>query len=140
VPIDESGNALLTLNEMKWIAGPPTLPAGMRMFLIEGDPREAGPFTMRLWFPAGTRVAPRFHPGVKHVTVISGSAHWGMGERFEANQLRTMPAGSFIMICAGSPHFGQTTEDTVIQAHGTGPWRTIYVNPADDPAASAGGR
>jgi hypothetical protein len=63
-----------------------------------------------------------------------------MGERFEANQLRTMPAGSFIMICAGSPHFGQTTEDTVIQAHGTGPWRTIYVNPADDPAASAGGR
>ena len=140
MPIDERGNALLTLNEMKWVAGPPTLPAGVRMFVIEGDPREAGPFTMRLWFPAGIRVAPHFHPGVEHVTVISGSAHWGMGERFEANQLRTMPAGSFIMICAGSPHFGQTTEDTVVQAHGTGPWRTIYVNPADDPTASAGER
>jgi anti-sigma factor ChrR (cupin superfamily) len=124
MPIDERGNALLTLNEMKWVAGPPTLPGGVRMFVIEGDPREAGPFTMRLWFPAGTRVAPHFHPGVEHVTVISGSAHWGMGERFEANELRTM----------------QTTEDTVVQAHGTGPWRTIYVNPADDPTASAGGR
>jgi hypothetical protein len=33
-----------------------------------------------------------------------------------------MPAGSFIMICAGSTHFGQTIEDTIVQAHGTGPW------------------
>ena len=51
-----------------------------------------------------------------------------------------MPAGSFIMICAGSPHFGQITEDTIIQAHGIGPWRTIYVNPADDPSMSTSGR
>ena len=63
-----------------------------------------------------------------------------MGEKFDADKLRTMPAGSFIMICAGSPHFGQITEDTIIQAHGIGPWRTIYVNPADDPSMSTSGR
>jgi hypothetical protein len=34
--------------------------------VIEGNPREAGPFTMRLWFPAGTRVAPHYHPGIEH--------------------------------------------------------------------------
>ena len=70
-------------------------------------------------FPEGD-----FHPGIEHATVISGSAHWGMGEKFEADKLRAMPAGSFIMICAGAPHFGQITEDTIIQAHGMGPWRT----------------
>jgi len=53
---------------------------------------------------------------------------------------RTMRAGSFIMFCAGSPHFGQITADTIIQAHGVGPWRTRYVNPADDPAACASRR
>ena len=140
MPADDSGNVLLTLNEMQWIAGPPTLPPGVRIMVIEGNPREAGPFTMRLWFPAGTRVAPHYHPGVEHATVLSGSAHWGMGEKFDADKLQTMPAGSFIMICAGSPHFGQITEDTIIQAHGIGPWRTIYVNPADDPSMSTSGR
>ena len=136
MPTGDSENVLLTSNQMKWIAAPPTLPPGVRMVVIEGNPGKAGPFTMRLWFPAGTRVAPHFHPGVEHATVISGSAQWGMGEKFEPDKLRTMPAGSFIMICAGSPHFGQITEDTVIQAHGVGPWQTIYVNPADNPAAS----
>jgi len=136
---DDRDNVLLTLNEMKWVAGPPTLPPGVRIMVIEGNPREAGPFTMRLWFPAGTRVAPHYHPGVEHATVISGSAHWGMGEKFEADKLRSMPAGSFIMICVGSPHFGQITEDTIIQAHGIGPWRTIYVNPADDPSMATSG-
>ena len=29
--------------------------------------------------------------------------------------------------------FVWTTEETVIQAHGTGPGGTTYVNPADDP-------
>src|SRR5262245_27402095 len=113
MPANQS--VLLTLNEIKWGAGPPTLPPGVKIAVIEGDPRESGPFTMRLWFPAGTRVSPHFHPGVEHVTVISGSAHWGIGEAFNANQLRTMPAGSFIMICAGFPHFGLTTEDTIVQ-------------------------
>jgi quercetin dioxygenase-like cupin family protein len=70
MPMAHSGNVLLTLNEMKWVAGPPTLPAGVKIALIEGDPRETGPFTMRLWFPAGTRVAPHFHPGIEHATVI----------------------------------------------------------------------
>jgi uncharacterized RmlC-like cupin family protein len=93
--------------------------------------------------PPGFRTttgSAHYHPGVEHATVISGSAHWGMGEKFEADKLRTMPAGSFIMICAGSPHFNQITENTVIQAHGIRPWRTTYVNPADDPGPSTTGR
>ena len=35
--------------------------------------------------------------------------------------------GSFIVIAAGLPHYGIVEEDTVIQAHGIGPWQTTYV-------------
>jgi len=32
-------------------------------------------------------------------------------------------------------HFGQLKGDTIVQVHGIGPFKVIYVNPADDPAA-----
>jgi hypothetical protein len=38
-----------------------------------------------------------------------------------------MPVGSFILIPAGLPHY-VVEEDTVIQAHGIGPWQTTYAN------------
>jgi quercetin dioxygenase-like cupin family protein len=129
-------HTMLTSGEMTWVDGPPTLPAGVKVAVMEGDPRAEGPFTMRLLFPAGTTVAPHFHPGIEHATVLSGTVRFGIGEAFDVTKLRVMPAGSFIMICAGCPHFGDIVEDTVIQAPGIGPWQTIYVNPADAPAAS----
>ena len=124
---------MLTRDEMNWNAAPPTLPTGVKVAIIEGDPREAGAFTMRLLFPAGTRVDPHFHPAIEHATVLSGTVYIGMGPAFATERLRRMPVGSFIVIPAGSPHFGMIEEDTVIQAHGIGPWETTYVHQADDP-------
>ena len=122
-------HAMLAPDEMQWTKGPPTLPAGVTVVVLEGDPREAGAFTMRLTFPAGTRVEPHFHAGVEHATVLSGAVSWGIGETFTAESLRRMPPGSFILIPAGLPHYGIVEEDTVIQAHGIGPWQTTYVTP-----------
>jgi hypothetical protein len=34
---------------------------------------------------------------------------------------------------AGTPMFGPTKEETVIQLQGIGPWGLNYVNPNDDP-------
>jgi quercetin dioxygenase-like cupin family protein len=113
---------------MQWTAGPSTLPAGVRLTVIEGDPRETGPFTMRLLFPAGTRVAPHFHPGIEHATILSGVVSFGVGKAFDAKGLRRVPVGGFWMMPAGVPHFGIVEEDTIIQAHGIGPWQTTYVN------------
>jgi quercetin dioxygenase-like cupin family protein len=120
---------MLAPDELRWASGPTTLPAGVTVVVLEGDPRQAGAFTMRLTFPAGTRVEPHFHAGVEHATVLSGAVSWGIGERFTADGLRRMPVGSFILIPAGLPHYGLVEEDTVLQAHGMGPWQTTYVNP-----------
>jgi quercetin dioxygenase-like cupin family protein len=123
-------HVILTPAQMKWTAAPPTLPDGVKVTVIEGDPGQAGVFTMRLSFPAGARVEPHFHPGIEHGTVLSGAVSIGIGEVFAVEKLKRMPAGSFMVIPAGSPHFGIVEEDTIIQAHGIGPWQTTYVHQA----------
>lgn len=110
----------------------PALP-GARMAVLQGDLAQAGPFTMRLQFPANFSVAPHFHPNLEHVTVISGSLSIGLGNLFNAAAMQTLTAGGFFVVQAGVPHYASTTTPTVIQIHGSGPWSITYVNPQDDP-------
>jgi quercetin dioxygenase-like cupin family protein len=120
-------HVMLRPDEMTWGPAPSTLPRGVRVAVIEGDPRAAGPFTMRLWFPAGTRVEPHVHPGIEHGTVLSGTVSIAMGSVFSTEGLRPLQAGGFFVIPPDSPHFGVVDEDAVIQAHGMGPWQTTYI-------------
>jgi quercetin dioxygenase-like cupin family protein len=130
----QSGHVMLGPDEVKWGPAPPTLPRGAMLAVIEGKPSEPGPFTMRLKFPAGFRVAPHFHPAIEHLTVLSGTIHVGMGDTFDAGKLTPMRAGSFVVMPVGTTHFVEAREDTVIQVHGVGPWGVQSVNPADDPS------
>ncbi|HEY2823937.1 MAG TPA: cupin domain-containing protein, partial [Gemmatimonadales bacterium] len=118
---------------VEWKAGPPTLPAGVRAAVLEGDPAKPGLFTMRLKFPAGTRVYPHFHSETEHATVISGTLHIGMGDRFDSTATKALPAGSYGFWVAGTRHFAWFEGETVLQVQGLGPWTVTYVNPADDP-------
>ena len=130
----QSGHVMLGPDEIKWGAAPPSLPPGAMLAVIEGKPSEPGPFTMRLKFPAGFKVAPHSHPAIEHLTVLSGTINFGMGDRFDAGKLTPMRAGSFIVMPVGTNHFVETREETVIQVHGVGPWGVKYVNPEDDPS------
>ncbi len=119
--------------EIQWKAGPPSLQKGAKMVVLEGNPAQAGQFTMRLWFPDGFVVAPHWHTQVEHVTVISGVLNFGMGEKFDRAATREMATGSFGYWPIGMKHFAWTKGDTVLQLHGNGPWTITYVNPTDDP-------
>ena len=130
----QSGHVMLGPDEIKWVAAPPSLPRGAMLAAIEGKPSEPGPFTMRLKFPAGFKVAPHSHPAIEHLTVLSGTINFGMGDTFDAGKLTPMRAGSFIVMPVGTSHFVETREETVIQVHGVGPWAVKYVNPEDDPS------
>lgn len=129
----QSGHLMLGPDEIKWGAAPPSLPRGAMLAVIEGKPSEPGPFTMRLKFPAGFKVAPHSHPAIEHLTVLSGTINLGMGDTFDTGKLTPMRAGSFIVMPVGTNHFVQTKEETLIQVHGVGPWGVKYVNPEDDP-------
>ena len=119
--------------EIQWVDGPPSLQKGAQMVVLEGDPAQEGMFTMRLRFPDGFDVKPHWHTQIEHVTVISGTLHFGMGEKFERANTRPMPAGSFGFWPIGMRHFAYTEGETVLQLHGKGPWTITYVNSADDP-------
>ena len=120
-------------DKIQWGPAPASLPAGARAAILEGNPSEPGPFTLRLEMPANYRIAPHHHPVPEHVTVISGAFHVGMGDTFDATKTTELPAGTFGLIQPNMRHFAMTRTRTVIQLHGIGPWSLVYVNPADDP-------
>ena len=130
----QSEHLMLGPDEIKWGAAPPSLPRGAMLAVIKGKPSDPGPFTMRLKFPAGFKVAPHSHPAIEHLTVLSGTINFGMGATVDPLKLTPMQAGSFIVMPVGTSHFVETKEETVIQVHGVGPWGIKYANPEDDPS------
>ena len=119
--------------DVKWMDGPPSLPPGAKIAILEGDPAKPGPFTIRLQAPDGYKIAAHTHPTDERVTVISGTFHMGMADKFDEAAGHEMVTGSFALMPAGTKHFAWATGETVVQVHGTGPFVINYVNPADDP-------
>src|SRR6266542_1822971 len=78
---------------IQWKDGPASIPSGAKIAVLEGDPTKEGPFTMRLKLPDGYRIPPHMHPKTERLTVLSGSFHLGMGDKFDESSLRAMPAG-----------------------------------------------
>lgn len=94
---------------------------GVKLAMIEGDLAKPGPFLMRVKFPANYRLAAHTHPGIEHTTVISGALHVGYGTD-DKGPSETLPAGTVILTPPNTPHFVFTTEETIVQTHGNGPW------------------
>lgn len=126
-------HVMVSPQDLKWQAGPPSLPQGVQVVMLEGDLNQSGPFTLRAKMPANYIIPPHHHPGDEHLTVISGALHMGMGEKLDQSKGHEIAAGGFGIMPAGMRHYAWTKGETVIQVHGIGPWGINYVNPADDP-------
>ncbi len=127
------GHIMINPAEMEWKPGPASLEEGAQYTLIEGDWTQEGPFTARLKLPAGFRIAPHTHPAIEHVTVIKGSFHMGTGTTFNKAKAMKLTVGGFAVMPIDYAHYAFTTEETIIQLHGIGPWGINYVNEEDDP-------
>jgi len=110
---------------------------GAKIALLEGPMNEEKPFTARIKVPSGGKIPPHTHPGIEHVTVISGSFAMGLGEKFDEKGMHTLAAGDVMIMQPGTPHYAMAKAETVVQIHGMGPWKVVYVNPADDPSKAA---
>lgn len=132
---DEHGKGIVLNSpaQLQWKAGPPSLPKGAQIAVLEGDPNKEGPFVFRIKAPDGYRIPPHTHPKTERVTVIAGAFHIGMGEKFDAHAAKPMPAGTYGFWEAGMKHFVWVKGETIVQFHGMGPWSIEYVHPADDP-------
>jgi quercetin dioxygenase-like cupin family protein len=124
-------HVVLQPSELTW-NDLPSLP-GVKIAVIEGPLNETVPIMFRLKFPANYKVMPHRHPGIEHITVISGTLNMGMGDTFDASKTHALTLGSVAIMPPGTSHFVWTSEETIGQVHSTGPWSVTYVNPADDP-------
>lgn len=122
-----------TPDSITWGDAPAMLPAGAKAAVLEGNPNASGPFTLRLSFPDGYTIAPHYHPVAEHVTVIKGTLMVGMGSELDPTKFAELPTGTFGLIPPRMRHFARAKGDVIIQLHGTGPWRLIYVHTSDDP-------
>ena len=120
--------------DIQWVDAPPSLPPGAKIALLEGDPSKPGYFAMRLKAPAGYRIMPHWHPNVERLTVISGTLHMGIGDKFSEEGAHAMTAGTYGTMQPRVHHYAWTEGETELQITTLGPWKLVYVNPADDPS------
>ena len=116
-----SGTGVLALTpaEMQWTTQGGLAAPGMEQLNLVGDPAKPGPYTLRLKFPKGFRIAP--HTDSREVTIVSGTFATGYGETFDAAKLKILPAGSFYTEPANIPHYIEIKEDVILQVSGMGP-------------------
>jgi len=120
-------------SDLTWVDAPPGLPPGAKLAVLDGDPNKPGSFTIRLQTPAGYKIPPHTHPAAERVTLISGSAFVGMGDKFDEGAGKEMTAGSFVVLPAGMSHYAWSNGEAIVQIHSEGPFKIKYVNAADDP-------
>ena len=116
-----------TPTQVRWFT-PSYYTDGRERAQLLGDSNRGGPWIDRARIPAGKRVLAHTHPQDEPVTVIEGTWYLGEGTKFDSTKLKEYPAGSFILIPAGVPHFVATKEGAVIiQLSGNGKFQTDYV-------------
>lgn len=128
-------HVIMTPDALKW-SDVPSLP-GAKIAVIEGPLSEAVPFTIRAKFPANYQIPAHSHPGLEHVTVLSGTFNLGVGDKLDKSKTTPLKAGTVAIMQPKTNHFAWTRGETVIQVHGVGPWGLNYVDPADDPTKKA---
>ncbi len=129
-------HVLQLAKEAHWGAAPPMVPAGAQIAGVSGDPTKAGPYTVRLKFPAHYAIPAHSHPGDENVVVTSGALTLGMGDTLVkgAAANKTLAAGGYALMPANMNHFAYTgAQETMIVLYGVGPIDFKYVNPSDDP-------
>lgn len=130
-PVKDNEMSLAPPESLKWRQIRP----GNEMAVVYGDPSKAGElYAVRFRFADGFKVPAHWHPQDEHATVLQGTLLLGMGKKWDAEQLTTtMTAGTYVFVPKEMPHFALAKGETILQAHGIGPFQIIYANPADDP-------
>ncbi|MGQ0506430.1 MAG: cupin domain-containing protein [Myxococcaceae bacterium] len=126
--------------DLKWGDGPPGLPAGAKLAVLQGDPGQPNQvFTIRLKMPANFKISAHWHSADELVTVISGNLMIGHGEKADWKTMTASGPGGFFAMPAKMAHYAMAKGETIVQLHGIGPFDINYYDPKDDPRTSGAG-
>src|SRR6185369_7325147 len=113
--------------QVKWFT-PAYYQDGRQRAQLFGDSSKSGTWVDRVKMPAAMHIPAHTHPQDELVTVLEGTWYLGEGERFDAARLKGYPAGSFIVIPAGTPHFVATKDGpAIVQLSGVEKFRSDYL-------------
>ena len=91
---------------LKWMAGPPGLPAGSTFAVVSGDPGKAGMFTIQARLPANYVIPPHKHPTDEKVGVVSGGPFtYGMGDKIDRSASAAIDKGYHVTMGAAMNHW-----------------------------------
>jgi quercetin dioxygenase-like cupin family protein len=117
----------ITAEQVRWFT-PPYYKDRRQRAQLFGDSSQDGAWVDRVKIPAATHVLAHTHPQDELVTVIEGTWYVGEGKRFDPAKLKSYPAGSFIVIPAGTPHFVAANDGAVVvHLSGTEKFSTDYL-------------
>ncbi len=101
---------------------------GVDAVWLTGGPAAEGAYTVRVRMTRDAKIPPHTHPDTRQVTVLSGELAAGLGMAFDANAVKTYPAGSFFTVPAGVPHFVWAKNgEAIYQESGVGPSPTALI-------------
>jgi quercetin dioxygenase-like cupin family protein len=116
----------------------PAFPPGARLAVLVGEPTQAGPYLIRVKVPSGVKLMPYKHPEDRIYTVISGVFYVGLGDRFDAVDLKAYPPGSVVVLPGNTWHFHWAKSgEYVTQVTAIGPLGLEYKEADDDPRNAA---
>jgi hypothetical protein len=119
--------------ELKWMDGPPGLPAGATFAVVKGNPEAKGMFAIRLKLPANYSVPAHWHPTDENVSVVSGKLAYGMSDRLNRTSAQGLNAGEKLVMKAKEHHWVLTADGAEVEISAMGPFKITYVNAGDDP-------
>jgi quercetin dioxygenase-like cupin family protein len=112
----------------------PAVPPAARLAVLVGEPTQAGPYLIRVKVPSGVKLMPHKHPEDRIYTVISGVFYVGLGDRFDAEDLKAYPPGSVVVLPCDTWHFHWAKSgEYVTQVTAIGPLGLEYKEADDDP-------
>jgi quercetin dioxygenase-like cupin family protein len=120
-------------SNLKWMDGPPSLPSGVQMAVVSGNPGKKGMFTIQLKMPAGYAVPPHTHPTNEVVKILSGKLHYGMSGKLNMSEATTLTVGHSVTMKAKMNHWVHAPAPATVQVSAMGPFEITYVDPKDDP-------
>jgi hypothetical protein len=123
-----------TPDKIKWAQFAP----GVEYGPVYGNCDKVGaPCVFQLRLTGDAKFPPHWHPVDENVTVLSGTFMAGMGDKYDESKMMSLPVGSYVFMPRRMHHFAGAKGGALIQIHGVGPFKIVYVNPADDPSKAA---
>jgi anti-sigma factor ChrR (cupin superfamily) len=119
---------IVHFGDLKWTP----IMKGCELAPVAGDPNAEGtPFVLRLRCADATKIPAHWHPTDENVTVLKGTLMVGMGETFDESKMTTMNVGNFVSMPKEMRHYAMSKGETILQVHGTGPFKVNWVNPSE---------